>query len=68
VNVKLIDFKRLGSEKGITYSRDHLRRKVKAGEFPEPIAISDHRIAWVEADVDGWLAAKAKARPGRVSQ
>ncbi|HEX3523594.1 MAG TPA: hypothetical protein VHT52_16075, partial [Stellaceae bacterium] len=43
--MKLIDFKRLALDKGITYSRDHLRRKVKAKEFPAPISVSDHRIS-----------------------
>jgi prophage regulatory protein len=64
VNVKLIDFKSLSPSKGINYSRDHLRRKCKAGEFPKPIPVSDRRIAWIEAEVDEWLAARAAARDG----
>jgi prophage regulatory protein len=62
VNVKLIDFKSLAPAKGINYSRDHLRRKCKAGEFPKPVRVSEHRIGWVEAEVDAWLAAKEQAR------
>jgi predicted DNA-binding transcriptional regulator AlpA len=58
--MKLIDFKSLGPLKGINYSRDHLRRKCKAGEFPEPISISSHRIAWFEEDLDRWLGDKAQ--------
>jgi DNA-directed RNA polymerase alpha subunit len=60
--MKLIDFKRLALDKGITYSRDHLRRKVKAKEFPAPISVSDHRISWDEDEIDEWLAAKKRAR------
>jgi prophage regulatory protein len=60
--VKLIDYKDLRPVKGIAYSRDHLRRKWKANEFPRPISISAHRIAWIEAELDAWLAAKAQAR------
>jgi len=60
--VKLIDFKSLGPIKGINYSRDHLRRKCKTGEFPKPIPLSERRIAWIEAEVDRWLADKARAR------
>jgi prophage regulatory protein len=60
--MKLIDFKSLGPAKGINYSRDHLRRKCKAGEFPKPIPLSRHRIAWIEAEVDEWLADRARAR------
>lgn len=60
--MKLIDFKQLAPCKGITYSRDHLRRKCAAGEFPEPIPVSVRRIAWVEAEVDAWLARRAASR------
>jgi predicted DNA-binding transcriptional regulator AlpA len=60
--MKLIDFKSLGPAKSINYSRDHLRRKCKAGEFPKPILLSGHRIAWIEAEVDEWLADMARAR------
>jgi prophage regulatory protein len=62
VDVKLIDYKTLGPSKGINYSRDHLRRKVKAGEFPKPIPVSERRIAWIEAEIDDWLAARAAER------
>jgi prophage regulatory protein len=60
--VKLIDFKQLEPRKGINYSRDHLRRKCAAGEFPKPVPVSDRRIAWIEAEVDQWLADRAAAR------
>ena len=60
--MKLIDFKESKPKKGINYSRDHLRRKSKAGEFPQPVAISAARIAWIEAEIDEWLADKARGR------
>jgi len=60
--VKLIDFKNLGPLKGINYSRDPLRRKWKASEFPKPIRVSAHQIGWIEAEVDAWLDAKERAR------
>jgi predicted DNA-binding transcriptional regulator AlpA len=62
MDVELIDYKTLGPSKGINCSRDHLRRKVKAGEFPKPIPLSERRIAWIEAEVDNWLAAPAVER------
>jgi predicted DNA-binding transcriptional regulator AlpA len=58
--MKLISFGRLKPEKGIDYCRDHLRRKVKAGEFPKPVALSDRRIAWREEEVDEWLASRPR--------
>jgi prophage regulatory protein len=64
VNVKLLDFKDLRPMKGINYSRDHLRRKASAGEFPKPISLSAHRIAWSEASIDSWLADKERVSRG----
>jgi Prophage CP4-57 regulatory protein (AlpA) len=61
--LKLISFERLKPEKGIDYCRDHLRRKVKAREFPEPVALSNCRIPWREDEIDAWLA----SRPRRVA-
>jgi predicted DNA-binding transcriptional regulator AlpA len=60
--MKLIDFKQLKPEKGIPYSRDHLRRRCKAGTFPMPIKLSDRRIAWIEQEVDDFVADQAAAR------
>jgi prophage regulatory protein len=60
--MKLLTFKQLGPEKGIPYSRDHWRRKCNAGEAPRPIPISDRRVAWVEAEIDEWLAARVAER------
>ena len=54
--MRLVTFDQLKPGKGIAYSRDHLRRKVKAGEFPAPVQVSDRRIAWREDDVDAWIA------------
>jgi prophage regulatory protein len=65
--MRVIVFERLRPEKGITYSRDHLRRKCGKGQFPKPIPLSEHRIAWVEAEVDAWLAERAAERDGRPS-
>ena len=66
--MRLITYARLRPEKGIDYSRDHLRRKCAKDEFPKPIQISDKRIAWIEAEVDAWLAAKRQARDDRPAE
>lgn len=60
--MRLISFERLRPEKGIDYSRDHLRRKVAAGEFPKPISVSSARIAWIEEEIDRWLAERVAER------
>lgn len=54
--MRVIDFNQLAAQKGISYSRDHLRRKVRDGSFPAPIKLSERRIAWPEEAIDAWLA------------
>ena len=59
---RLITYSLLKPVKGVPYSRDHLRRKCAAGEFPQAVAISDHRIGWIEDEVDEWIAQKITER------
>jgi prophage regulatory protein len=63
--MRLINYRELAPRKGITYHRDHLRRKIQAGEFPAPVALSPRRIAWVEQEVDQWLEQRVAQRDGR---
>jgi prophage regulatory protein len=60
--MKLLTFKQFGPEKGVPYSRDHWRRKCNAGEAPRPIPISDRRVAWLESEIDAWIADRAAER------
>ena len=60
--MRLITFAQLGPEKGISHCRDHVRRLVKVGKFPAPIQLSDHKIAWLEAEIDAMIAARAEER------
>lgn len=36
-------------------SRTTLWRRVKAGDFPSPIALSAHATRWKENEVDDWI-------------
>jgi prophage regulatory protein len=61
----LILFSDLKLKKNIPYCRDHARRLSKVGLFPEPVALSNRRIAFVEAEIDAWIAEKIAARDER---
>lgn len=39
-----------------------IQRKVKAGDFPQPVRLSENRIGFIEAEVNAWIAAIANAR------
>jgi prophage regulatory protein len=62
--MRVISRDRLFAESGISYTDDHLRRLEKKGLFPKPIQLGPGRVAYVAAEIDAWLEAKANARKG----
>ena len=42
--------------------RSTLYAYMREGRFPQPIAISDRCVAWIEAEVDAWIAERIAAR------
>jgi predicted DNA-binding transcriptional regulator AlpA len=62
MSTRIITFAQLKPEKGVFYSRDHLRRKWHAGEFAAPVVISGRRIGWIEREVDEWINQLVAAR------
>lgn len=64
-SVRVIAYPQL-KDFGISWSRSHLRRKILAGEFPKPIALSPHRPVWRVTDLDKWLESRPDFMPGSV--
>jgi prophage regulatory protein len=58
---RLISYAALAS-KGITYSKPTLWRKERAGTFPKRVAIGDARYAYVEEEIDAWVAGLIASR------
>jgi prophage regulatory protein len=48
--------------KGITYHRRHLDKLVRAGHFPRPVKLGEHKNAFVEDEIDAWLESRITAR------
>jgi len=42
-------------------ARNTVWKKVRAGEFPAPIALGGGRIGWIEAEFESWLASRPRA-------
>jgi prophage regulatory protein len=61
--MRVISYSKLEAEKGIRFSREHIRRLVKAKKFPSPLDLGDHTIGWIDSELDAWLEAKAARRP-----
>jgi prophage regulatory protein len=40
-------------------SRTELYRRIRAGDFPRPVAIGARAVAWRESDVQAWIAARS---------
>jgi prophage regulatory protein len=56
-------FIRLGEVKARTgLSRSTLYAYIRDGRFPAPVAISARCVAWVEGEIDGWIAERIASR------
>lgn len=62
MSTRLIPLKELGPAKGIPYSRAQIYRMIGEGRFPRPVKLGEHRIAFVEQEVDAWIKAKIAER------
>jgi len=45
-------------------SRTTLWRRVKAGDFPKPIALSEHATRWKEHEVEEWIDSRPELQYG----
>jgi prophage regulatory protein len=62
---KLLTFNELKGVKGIPFTRRHIDRLEDKGDFPVRVAIGQHRVAWVESEIDAHIAERLAARPAR---
>lgn len=46
----------------ICISKSRLYRSINCGEFPRPVPIGRHRVAFVESEVESWIADRMEAR------
>lgn len=42
----------------VTLSRSELYRRIDSGTFPSPVRLGPKRIAFVEREVDAWIASR----------
>jgi len=48
--------------KGINFHRAHLHRLIKAKKFPRPVKVGENKNAWVETEIDSYIADKIATR------
>lgn len=49
------------ADKKASISRSLRHKLIKEGTFPQPVKIGARRIAFIESEVDGWIAARIAA-------
>ena len=62
MSLRLLRYADLKSEKGIPYTRMHINRLEKAGQFPKRVHLSSMTVAWVEGEIDSHIAGKMAER------
>ena len=46
----------------VTISPSQMKRLEDEGKFPLRIQLGQNRVAWCEAEIDGWIKARIEAR------
>jgi prophage regulatory protein len=58
---KIVTFNELRAY-GVLYSRTHISRMEKAGEFPKRVALGTYRVGWLESEIINWVRTQIAAR------
>lgn len=64
-NRRLIRRKEVQSKTGLGASS--IYAMMKQGKFPKAITLSERRVAWLESDVDQWIAERINSRETSVA-
>ena len=54
--------------KRVPFSRVHVYRLIRDGKFPAPIKLGDRRVAWLEHEIESWIAARVTERDARPAE
>lgn len=46
----------------VPYSKVHIYRLMERGEFPQSVEVGPQRVAWVESEIDEWIAERLRRR------
>lgn len=51
----------------VPYSRSTIYQLVAEGKFPKPIRLGERAVAWLESEVDAWIASRIESARGEVT-
>jgi prophage regulatory protein len=64
---RFVTFPDLKARYGVPFSRVHLYRLERAGQFPGRVKLAARSVAWLESEISNWLMERQAARPGVIS-
>ncbi len=64
-NLRLIRRKEVQSKTGLGASS--IYAEMAKGHFPKPIVLSERRVAWVESEIDTWIAERIANRNATIA-
>jgi hypothetical protein len=64
---KLVYFADLDPKFGIKFHRNHLKRLIADGDFPQPLHLGTNTRAWEEAEIEAYIARKRTEREARLT-
>jgi prophage regulatory protein len=51
---RILRFAEVSARVGL--KRTAIYDRIKAGTFPQPVALSEHHVGWYESEVTAWIA------------
>lgn len=61
MRLRLLPYREL-RDRGVPWSNSHITRLEKAGKFPRRVILSNGTSAWIEEEIDAYVAAGIAAR------
>ncbi|AVA32975.1 AlpA family transcriptional regulator [Cupriavidus metallidurans] len=52
----------------VSLSQSTIYAMIAKGNFPKPFELTSGRVAWIEEDIDTWLAVKAGRTPAAAEE
>ena len=46
----------------VSFSKTHIYRKIASGTFPRPVPLGPQKIAFLEQEIEQWMAERLRAR------
>ena len=64
-NLRLIRRKEVQAKTG--YGASSIYAEMAKGRFPKPVILSERRVAWIESEIDAWIAERIASRNASIA-